>query len=778
MFDSCKVAFLFSALHLSSCMHAPAVPGQEFVINPDGSYRYSYDTNTGGFQTEQKQSDGSVAGSYGFNAPGGGSVNVQYSAPAGVGTGEEHGSSYGTAGTSGFRKSSYSSSGSSGQSYTGPSYGAAASTGTGAKGTYTLKLKPAGEYSYEYNLNDQAKSEIRGADGRVRGQFSFTDPQGVNKAIHYTADEEGFKAQGAHIPTDGQTAGAAGYGASGGAAASSLYSSSSQHQASGFGGQRTSYGDANRGTLTLNMQPSGAYSYSYSLNDQQKTETRDQDGKVKGAFSFTDPEGQKKAIEYTADEGGFQATGDHIPVVGQTEAVAGSYDAGFGSVGSSFTGTQYTSKSSSSHLGGHSTAKGPVGSGTMSMQLQPDGQYTYNYKLNDQAKTESRNADGVVTGEFSFTNPEGQNLAIRYKADEGGFRAEGDHIPKPSEEFLAAHRAAAAQASSYRAQEGYASGNAEYSAGGSYDSSLSGGFESGAQSGPFAFSYNAGDHSHSQSSSGSGSVSGQYTANTAGGSTKVSYSAQSKQGYNPAVETSAQVGSDATRFTGTGNFDNTKYTSAHGAQNTGFYGNTGTGLGLSSGGSGGAYSFSYSAEDHAHSQDKANAGAVQGEYSASGEGSSQKVSYSAGGKQGYQATVQTSANVGAGAGKASTYQSGGGSFSSYSATGAGSHLATGAGSHLATGAGSHLATGSQYKTGGDLKTGSFGSGKGQGYSYSYETSSQEHQAKATDGNVEGKYSVSGIGSNQQSSYTASEQGFLPTHDISINVGEEKTKASY
>lgn len=32
-----------------------------------------------------------------------------------------------------------------------------------------------------------------------------------------------------------------------------------------------------------------------------------------GSYSYTDPDGKQVSVTYTADEGGFRATGDHLP---------------------------------------------------------------------------------------------------------------------------------------------------------------------------------------------------------------------------------------------------------------------------------------------------------------------------------------------------------------------------------------------------------------------------------------------------------------------------------
>uniref|UniRef100_A0A023F7I5 Putative insect cuticle protein n=1 Tax=Triatoma infestans TaxID=30076 RepID=A0A023F7I5_TRIIF len=37
----------------------------------------------------------------------------------------------------------------------------------------------------------------------------------------------------------------------------------------------------------------------------------------------------------------------------------------------------------------------------------------------------------VQYGSYSYTDPDGHVISVRYTADEGGFRAEGDHLPTP-----------------------------------------------------------------------------------------------------------------------------------------------------------------------------------------------------------------------------------------------------------------------------------------------------------------------------------------------------------
>ena len=54
----------------------------------------------------------------------------------------------------------------------------------------------------------------------------------------------------------------------------------------------------------------------------------------------------------------------------------------------------------------------------------------------------------VKTGSYSYTSPEGIPISVSYTADENGFRAEGDHLPKPVElpaEHAEIHRQALAR---------------------------------------------------------------------------------------------------------------------------------------------------------------------------------------------------------------------------------------------------------------------------------------------------------------------------------------------
>ncbi|EFA00926.1 pupal cuticle protein 20 [Tribolium castaneum] len=62
-----------------------------------------------------------------------------------------------------------------------------------------------GNYQYAYETGNgiaaQERGQLRGDWVAADGSFSFTSPEGQQFSITYTADENGFHPQGAHLPT-------------------------------------------------------------------------------------------------------------------------------------------------------------------------------------------------------------------------------------------------------------------------------------------------------------------------------------------------------------------------------------------------------------------------------------------------------------------------------------------------------------------------------------------------------------------------------------------------
>lgn len=61
-------------------------------------------------------------------------------------------------------------------------------------------LDQYGQYTFGFTGGDLARSETRGADGSVRGSYSYVDEEGRTQTQHYVADELGFRVTGTNLP--------------------------------------------------------------------------------------------------------------------------------------------------------------------------------------------------------------------------------------------------------------------------------------------------------------------------------------------------------------------------------------------------------------------------------------------------------------------------------------------------------------------------------------------------------------------------------------------------
>ncbi|XP_076301311.1 uncharacterized protein LOC143219228 [Lasioglossum baleicum] len=67
---------------------------------------------------------------------------------------------------------------------------------------YQYQNTRTGEHAYSYAGGPSAKEEIKGADGVVRGSYSYVDAYGVPQSVFYVADDYGFRVAATDLPTD------------------------------------------------------------------------------------------------------------------------------------------------------------------------------------------------------------------------------------------------------------------------------------------------------------------------------------------------------------------------------------------------------------------------------------------------------------------------------------------------------------------------------------------------------------------------------------------------
>lgn len=60
-----------------------------------------------------------------------------------------------------------------------------------------------GNYNFQYSSDDGSTRQENGAEGNLKdGEFSWISPEGEVITFAYTADEDGYQAQGSHIPQE------------------------------------------------------------------------------------------------------------------------------------------------------------------------------------------------------------------------------------------------------------------------------------------------------------------------------------------------------------------------------------------------------------------------------------------------------------------------------------------------------------------------------------------------------------------------------------------------
>ncbi|XP_037920219.1 endocuticle structural glycoprotein SgAbd-2-like [Hermetia illucens] len=66
---------------------------------------------------------------------------------------------------------------------------------------YAADLRPDGSYRYAYETSNGIAAQEEGVGSHhANGGFSYTSPEGIPIKIEYTADENGFHPDGAHLP--------------------------------------------------------------------------------------------------------------------------------------------------------------------------------------------------------------------------------------------------------------------------------------------------------------------------------------------------------------------------------------------------------------------------------------------------------------------------------------------------------------------------------------------------------------------------------------------------
>lgn len=313
--------------------------------------------------------------------------------------------------------------------------------GGGHRAQYYV-LHSDGTYKYGYDTADgifeQAMSKT---PGRLSGEFGYKDPTGTDVKLEYTADERGFIATGAHLPVAPEVTLPE-------AVAPSVYKAADPaplpaadpvpafedvialRSGTGAPAAPSTYEVAD---VISSFGDDGSYSFSYGTSGSSRSESGDSDNAVSGKYSYVTDDGVDHKIEYVAGAAtGYIARGDSLPVGPPVPGAESGIPTGHivpvlsEEEANALAGARYTAADPDTPALTYSAASSPR-----------DASYSFSYAADDSSRSESADANLNIKGSYSFLPPgEGQRLIVNYIAgSETGFVAEGDHLPKVSDDF-------------------------------------------------------------------------------------------------------------------------------------------------------------------------------------------------------------------------------------------------------------------------------------------------------------------------------------------------------
>ncbi|XP_047492345.1 mucin-5AC-like [Penaeus chinensis] len=550
--------------------------------SPDTSYSFNYKTDDSS-RSEIADSALNVQGSFSFRPDDGIQRTVNYRAGSGTGFVAE-GSHLPVAPSS--------------ASETRPSVSSPVATKKGRPTTYSASQvpqvksssSPDGSYSFNYETDTSSRSESADSDLNVRGTYSFSPDDGVQRTVNYRAGSGiGFVAEGSHFPVAPSGSGAS-------TASQPVSSSSTTYSAPS---EVDSFGSSS--------SSDGSYSFSYKTDDSSRSESADSALNVQGSYSFRPNDGVQRTVNYRAGSGtGFVAEGSHLPV-----APTGS-------------GASIASRPVAATKDSSTTYSALSGVASVGSSSSPDGSYSFNYKTDDSSRSESADSDLNVQGTYSFKPDDGVQRTVTYRAGSGtGFVAEGSHLPVAptgSGASIASRPVASTEDSSpttYSAPSGVASIGSSSSPDGSY-----------------SFSYETDDSSRSESADSALNVQGSYSFRPDDGVQRtVNYRAGSGTGFVaegshlPTAPTGSGASTASRPVAATKDSSPTTYSVPPGVASVG-----------SSSSPDGSYSFNYKTDDSSRSESADSDLNVQGTYSFKpDDGVQRTVTYRAGSGTGFVA---------------------------------------------------------------------------------------------------------------------------------------------
>ncbi|KAA0186006.1 Cuticle Protein CPR RR-2 [Hyalella azteca] len=456
----------YSAASAQGAAYKTGQTGEQTGVNivsnrkSDGSYSFSY-TNSDSSRSENADANNNVVGEYSFVADDGQNRKIRYQAGATTGFVADGDSIP----SSPEFKSATTRTSSSSQRVSSAASQAAASQYSASQ-TGTKEGKNDASYSFSYNTGDSSRNEESDKDLNVKGSYSFTADDGIQRHVNYIAGSgTGFVAEGDHLPKDDTTVTGISSGSSHVGGSQVLLKTSSS--ASAYQAGSTKQETAN---VRSSANADGGYSFSYTNSDSSRSETGDAANNVVGQYSFIADDGQNRQVRYKAGaETGFVAEGDGIPTAPEVSpslhsaapaaVLSSAHD--ISSVRQGYTYSAPDVPAIPALYGPPSpTSAARSGEGNIQTGARGDASYSFKYDAGDSDREESADRDLNIKGQYSFVADDGARRKVNYIAGSGtGFVAQGDHLPVAPEATPAEQVAAFSSSGSRFGAAAYSAAN-------------------------------------------------------------------------------------------------------------------------------------------------------------------------------------------------------------------------------------------------------------------------------------------------------------------------------
>ncbi|XP_042882096.1 uncharacterized protein LOC122259412 [Penaeus japonicus] len=414
---------------------------QFYVLHDDGTFKYGYDTGDGIYESAMANAPGDVSGSYGYKDASGADIKLDY-----------------TANDQGFLVSgshlpvaprvdaaSPVSTKSVASTYDAPSAPSrpdvssqpstlsqhAATSAPVEEAQVRSSALDDGSYSFSYETQSSSRHETADALNNVKGRYSFTADDDVNREIQYVAGAEtGYIAEGDSLPRGPSVP-----GAESGIPTGRILPILSEEEANKLAAATSGSASGTTSAAATYSSPSdssprdASYSFTYDAGESSRSENADPNLNVKGTYSFNADDGIRRTVNYVAGSStGFLAEGDHLPVAPDAPDFGShTQPSSSGVVSTKSAPTTYVAPAPARPV----APSAPVEEAQVRSSALDDGSYSFSYETQSSSRHETADALNNVKGRYSFVADDNVNRAIQYVAGaETGYIAEGDSLPR------------------------------------------------------------------------------------------------------------------------------------------------------------------------------------------------------------------------------------------------------------------------------------------------------------------------------------------------------------